>query len=233
MSDGLSPFALLALMSMATPAHAECPLADINSSGLTVAKISAGAPRSYFLLDPADRAGCPGDSASCRAKAFLVPGDTVLLTATKGAYACANYTGTRGTFTVGWLPVAGLTGVATGSATLSDWVGHWKSIEQSITIFRGAEGTLGVTGEATYGSLDPQRVARGGVNLGNVEGTAKPVKGVVAFTASENGTLPYDKGQETDCRLRMRVVGPYLLAEDNHNCGGHNVSFSGMYVRGN
>jgi hypothetical protein len=46
-----------------------------------------------------------------------------------------------------------------------------------------------------------------------------------------NATLPYDQGEEVDCRVRMRRLGSFLLVEDNRRCGGINVSFSGIYQR--
>ena len=44
-------------------------------------------------------------------------------------------------------------------------------------------------------------------------------------------TLPYEAGDDLDCRARMRLIGPYLLVADNGQCGGLNVSFSGAYRR--
>jgi hypothetical protein len=35
----------------------------------------------------------------------------------------------------------------------------------------------------------------------------------------------------TDCRVSLTVVPPYLLAADNMNCGGMNVSFTGCIAR--
>jgi hypothetical protein len=34
-----------------------------------------------------------------------------------------------------------------------------------------------------------------------------------------------------DCDVTMRRRGPYLVVDDNRNCGGLNVTFEGIYVR--
>ncbi|MGH6843688.1 MAG: hypothetical protein ACRECU_02990, partial [Methylocella sp.] len=83
----------------------------------------------------------------------------------------------------------------------------------------------------TYGSLDPDRVKRGAVNIGIIEGMTSPKGAALSFTMGEGATLPVDKGDEGDCKVWMRRLGPYLLVNDNNNCGGMNVSFSGVYTR--
>ena len=45
------------------------------------------------------------------------------------------------------------------------------------------------------------------------------------------GTLPFTAGEPGDCRIRLRLLPPFLLAEDNMNCGGMNVSFTTVYRR--
>jgi hypothetical protein len=32
-----------------------------------------------------------------------------------------------------------------------------------------------------------------------------------------------------ECRVAMRLIGPYLIANDAMKCGGMNVTFSGIY----
>ncbi|WP_167858739.1 hypothetical protein [Methylobacterium nonmethylotrophicum] len=42
----------------------------------------------------------------------------------------------------------------------------------------------------------------------------------------DRGTLPHAGDDPADCRLRLRLSPPFLLAEDNGACGGKNVSFT-------
>jgi hypothetical protein len=87
------------------------------------------------------------------------------------------------------------------------------------------------SGEATWGAFDPERVKRGAINLGSFDATATPSASDVSFTVGEESTLPIDRGSESDCKVWMRLLGPYLLVSDNMNCGGMNVSFDGLYWR--
>ena len=108
----------------------------------------------------------------------------------------------------------------------------WTAPEQQITIKAGRGGGLDADGDATFGALDPERAKRGAVNIGHVSGTAKPEGPILAFAMGDDDkTFPFDKGGEFDCRIRLRLVGPYLLAGDNKQCGGFNVTFDGVYRR--
>jgi hypothetical protein len=104
--------------------------------------------------------------------------------------------------------------------------------EQSIDVEKGPRpGEVKIKGEATYGLLDPARVARGAVNSGEIEGIVKPEGSSLAFTMGDDKTLPYTEGDDYACRVRMRLLGPFLVVVDNNNCGGMNVSFTGAYRR--
>lgn len=113
----------------------------------------------------------------------------------------------------------------------SDWLGHWQSgAEQFITIEQ-AGNQLEISGEATWGMFDPERVARGGVNVGDFSATARPKKGALSFTAGDGGnTLPYASDSDS-CSIRMWLAGEFLVALDNNLCGGMNVTFTGFYAR--
>ena len=36
---------------------------------------------------------------------------------------------------------------------------------------------------------------------------------------------------ESSCVVKLHRRGPYLVASDNNNCGGLNVSFGGIYTK--
>ena len=50
--------------------------------------------------------------------------------------------------------------------------------------------------------------------------------GNLSFAMGENGSVAFDKGEEYDCKVRLRRLGPYLLVKDNTMCGGMNVTFT-------
>jgi hypothetical protein len=157
----------------------------------------------------------------------------VIVSGTRKGFACTTYVNAKGLARSDWLPVAALRMETEPPAVrMADWIGTWTAPEQQITIKAGRGGSLDVDGDATFGALDPERVKRGAVNMGQVSGTAKPEGAILAFAMGDDDkTLPFDKGGEFDCRIRLRLVGSFLLAEDNRQCGGGNLSFSGAYRR--
>ncbi|WP_252720180.1 hypothetical protein, partial [Acinetobacter baumannii] len=54
----------------------------------------------------------------------------------------------------------------------------------------------------------------------------------IAFAARDGVTLPYDQATDDDCRVRLRRVGPFMIANDTLHCGGLNVTFTGIYQVG-
>ncbi len=201
--------------------------------GPSLGTVKAGEARVSFVQGASDRKGCPGPDPACREKAFVVPGNTVILGGTRPGYVCATYVGKAGAVRSGWLPAGSVDRAPEPPAPgPTDWTGTWTAPEQTLVIRPGrAAGTLSVKGDATYGALDPDRVRRGAVNMGSVEGTTAPSGAFLAFTMGDRGTQPFAAGEPGDCRIRLRLLPPFLLAEDNTSCGGMNVSFTNVYRR--
>jgi len=189
--------------------------------------------RTNFVKTGDVQKGCPSSAAVCRDRAYLVPGDEVVVIGSGDPFVCASFVGAKGQEKEGFLPRAAITVAPNQPVSAESWLGRWRgSPEQEIVIGKGAgQDTLKVNGDATYGMLDPDRVKRGAVNLGSLEGEA-PVRGTtLSFAMGENGTIPFDKGDEYECKVRLRRLGPYLLVRDNNMCGGMNVTFTGIYRR--
>jgi hypothetical protein len=81
---------------------------------------------------------------------------------------------------------------------------------------------LSIEGEQTY-------PAAGGAHSGVLGATVAPTQGIIAF--ADNGSTPFEKGEEGQCLVRMQRVGAWLLVEDNMQCGGSMVTFTGLYRR--
>jgi hypothetical protein len=224
--------ALLGLAAWPAQAWAGCVWSDLIGEGARAAVVKLGPKKVNFLTDAALRPGCPQAGAACTLPSYVLPGDVVLLGHAEGAFTCAGFQNARGVATIDFLPTSAVAALPANQQASDDWAGHWTAPEQDITISAAAGGALKVSGEATWGDGDPARRLNGGVHTGEVEGVAKPVNGVLAFTQGETTTLPYSAGEEYDCRVRMIRRGPFLLVEDNNSCGGLNVSFSGFYRRG-
>jgi hypothetical protein len=175
-----------------------------------------GAPRTYLRSDTAP---CPDESPACRGRVYVVPGDTVLTGAASGSYVCAFFVGGNGG-SAGYVrqqeiapqPVA-------APASLAAWAGEWHNGDNRIEL-RSNGIRLTASGRAYWPSANPSLKDRpGGPNLGDMSGTAIPKANTVVFAGND----------PSDCRVTLTLLPPFLLAVDNMQCGGMNVSFTGVY----
>jgi hypothetical protein len=238
----MRPPALAALLAAAllpglAAAQESCSLYETLGAPDAAPRLQAVAPgRVHFVKGAAEQPGCPNDTAACATKRYLVAKDPVIVTGTRGGYACATFTGAPPNFssTTGLLPLSALTD--TPAAPADDWRGTWRSgDEQEIDIKPAAGGAIAIEGNASWGGSDPERVARGAVNVGQISATLTPANGKAAFSVGPDGeAAPYDAdpGDDSTCRVRLWRLGPYLVAADNLVCGGLNVTFTGVYRRG-
>jgi hypothetical protein len=189
-----------------------------------IARIATGAPRAYFVHGRSDDSSCPADTAACRSRAYLVPGDLVLAGATRGAFTCATYLNSRtGAAMSGWIAATSLVAVAGGPAPQpSDWAGTWRQTGGKITIRPAKDGRLAIAGEHSY-------PVAGGVRSTDFAARAGPADGIVAF--ADDGTTPFDKAAQGVCLMRLRRIAALLVVEDNGQCGDGMVSFTGAYQR--
>lgn len=172
--------------------------------------------RAYFY---GDDEGCPGPEAKCRQKAYVIPGDQLIVSRSFGDYMCAWFQPARESETVGWIAASQLeVSEADANPSLALWLGTWEFYSNSVHITRGAKaGTLRVAGEAFWHGVNPENI-----HTGDVGGEAAPASGVLSIV----GGSDYDI-----CRATFRLVGPYLVVDDNGDCGGANVTFDGVYRR--
>lgn len=207
--------------SLAFPALAadeECHGIFSQDTGFAAAEVGPGTARLNFLDSP--RAN------STQAQAFLVPGDVVVISRLAGGYGCASYLNTRGQATTGWLPMDALRPVLEQRKVApARWVGTWRGnrgLDQEVRIAGDDTGPLHITGSASWGRMDPDRVSRGAVNAGSLQADARPHGNALSLAEGDD---------ELECHARMLLLGPYLVVQDNLRCGGMNVTFSGLYRR--
>jgi hypothetical protein len=174
---------------------------------------------------------CPSATPACRLSSYLVPGDRVLVGSSIDGFRCVTFRSADGRETSGFLPSAALVDQSIASPALADWTGRWvRDDEASITIkVEGA--ALIISGQATWGAHDPERVKRGGVNTGDFDTVATPRGNLIAIGSGYDGTNPPDFSNVNDCLARLRLFDAYLAVEDNTGCGGMNVTFTGVYSR--
>lgn len=186
-----------------------------ESSTYRLAKIKgAKGEKIYFFGDQRD--DCPANK-SCRLKSYLVPNDEIIVSRTFGNFACSWFQPKKGTETVGWIPLENLEYVAQNAEiTIADWLGNWRYYNNSINIMTGKNlGLLRITGDAIWKGLGDN------VHTGELDDEAEP----------QGNTLKIGEksSDEFACRVTMRLVGRFLVVSDNLNCGGANVTFSGVY----
>jgi hypothetical protein len=186
----------------------------------TLVEIVPG-PKRYFH-DGDEREGCPARTAACRRKGYVVAGDRLIAWEAKGPLTRVTYLAPGSDRpSGGWIESAALRRVALAPVRAADWLGGWRGWEAEIDITRGAKpGIFHLGGNATWGAHDPDRVKRGGVNFGMFGAELPEPKG---------NSLALADSEEPDCRIALRLLGPYLVARDNGRCGGMNVTFSGVY----
>ena len=234
-SDGLAA-ALLAMTSVfaVTLCHAQNAEAPGDCRGInfdpghpvTIAKIIANQPQIHFLKNVSDQASCPATTDVCQQKAYLIPGNQILVGKTDGAFSCVSYESAEArkvSWTNGWLPTASMTPVMPSPATSrADWIGTWDHSAGHITIAYGKDGKLTIHGEGFY-------TAAQNVHTGVIDATAKPANGLLQF--ADDGTTPFNKASDDkgSCLVRMQRIAALLVVEDNNACGGVMVTFTGFY----
>jgi hypothetical protein len=204
---------------------------DLES--IASARIVGSSVRVYFVLGQSDKPTCPSTAPKCRAKAYVVPGDEVLVgSSSTNGFQCATYQSPAGVETSGFLPTAAIALSPHVEVQPVGWVGTWRrDTSASIKLTPAKDGqAIKVDGHATWGSGDPQRVKQGSVHEGNLDETAVPHGNLIALGEGYDGSSSPDP-DKSDCLARLRLFGRYLVVEDNHNCGGVNVSFDGVYTR--
>ena len=181
-----------------------------DSKEFRVARVrGARNERAYFH---GEDEGCPGPAAKCRQKAYVIAGDALIVSRTFGEYMCAWFQPARGYETVGWIRADQLEVSETdANPPAARWLGEWTLYEDSLKIKRGSKaGELHVEGSAIWHGLGDN------VHVGEINDAAAP----------RGNTLTLE---DDTCKLTLRLVGDFLVADDNGECGGVNVTFDGVY----
>jgi hypothetical protein len=176
-----------------------------------------GGPRTYLRSDTGP---CPNDTVACRSHSYVVPGDVVLTGMTIGAYACVLFPGAAGGSS-GYVRRDEIMPEQLPSVIpLTVWRGTWRDGDNTI-VLHIHDARLAVSGEAYWPSAHPSpRFRPGGPNVGDLSGTAMPSDNTIVVGEDPLG-----------CSAIIRLLPPYLMVLDNKNCGGLNVSFTGVYRR--
>lgn len=186
-----------------------------ESANYRLARIKGAAGDKAFFHDDANER-CP-DDAACRLKTYVIPGDEIIVSRTSGKFACSWFQPRKGSETVGWIESDRLAWLDTKPPAEREWLGAWRAYDNLIRISKSkAAGSLAIKGEAFWGSGSR-------THTGELDYDAKPAADKMKFG---------DGTDEGDCQVTMQLLGRLLVVGDNLNCGGANVSFSGVYQKG-
>ena len=161
-----------------------------------------------LLMDSGQKKGCPQAGASCAlGGSHADASEQLLVNSELPGFFCA-YRPKDGDG--GWVAKSDVTLVSpqpSRNPPLSAWIGRWRDGDNWIRIARKG-GSLRLTGRATWARQ----------NFGDFEGTAAPVA---------------DKLETKDdiCTVSMTLLGDFLVVNDNGQCGGMNVHFTGVYTQ--
>lgn len=181
-----------------------------------LATINRTQPRAMFQ-DDTD--GCPWEGDRCATRSYVLPGDTVIVSRVRNGYACAFYP-SKGGGTAGWLATRqiNLTPLDT-RPNPERWLGTWSSEGNPTIHFTGRLNSLYVKGQAFWPG-PPGTHDWPAIHEGEIDGPVE-ITGHTGLYGEDDNL----------CEVRFTLLGDYLLAKDNMNCGGANVTFSAVYKR--
>ena len=115
----------------------------------------------------------------------------------------------------GWVSIERWQRDADQETSPKAWIGVWQNADAKIKIQSGNGINLDITGNALWIGG-----ATGNARFGDFRTSGIPQDGVISMGVGSGPGL---------CQVALRVVGHFLFAADNQNCGGMNVTFNGLY----
>jgi hypothetical protein len=187
-----------------------------ENAPLFAVKTSPGEQRAwlYKKTEP-----CPKDKpCGSRQKVYLVSGDVVFAGPPNRGFRCAYYGRPNGKIVAGFIPIDNLKALAEDpSMSIEFVIGTWNYENDSIGIKAAPAGQVTGDGQASYQTAET-------VNEGSFSAQAPLAAGQKELVFNEGN-------DESSCVVKLHRRGPYLVASDNANCGGLNVSFGGIYTK--
>lgn len=162
--------------------------------------------------------GCPWSGEGCATKSYVVPGDKVVISKIRKGFACAFYP-SKGGGTAGWISTRHLRLMFLDTNPPQEaWIGTWTSWGNPAIEIEDRLGGLYVTGEAFWPG-PPGTHEWPSIHAGQLDGRIE--------RSGQRGHYEDDNL----CEVTFTLLGDYLIAGDNRQCGGANVSFSAVYLR--
>jgi hypothetical protein len=106
------------------------------------------------------------------------------------------------------LPRAALEIVSSEHPAIQKWDGTWRRDSEAEIVLKSGGDEVRVSSIATWGGSDPQRVKRGTVNTGELQGTFKPRGQVLAigYDPDRSEFPPADDAASDVCAAKLDMV---------------------------
>ena len=161
-----------------------------------------------LLIDSGQKKGCPQAGAACvLGDSHADRAEELLVNSELPGFFCAYRPKDDDGGWVAKSDVAVEAPQPSSNPPLTAWIGRWRDDDDRIRIARKGS-ALHLAGHASWAQQ----------NSGDFDGTSVPAA---------------NKLQTNDdaCKVSMTLVGDYLVVDDNGQCGGMNVRFTGVYRR--
>lgn len=217
-------FALILLSFFGKKTFASCEMDDFfKSNTLDLVQVSPKDKKQRLYFHQLNQECSEG---ICPSKAYIVSGDTALsIPSLDVDWACSLYVSQRGKATLGWLAKSSLHKKAKAKVQSSLLQGQWlyndANRQNSLEVQNLTKQELKL--EATLLWFANQEALKSGaVHDGNFS-TKIPAK-LEIWKYQGEGSLP-----SSTCEVEGHWIYPYLLVQDNGNCGALNVTARGIY----
>lgn len=189
-----------------------------ENKSLGVSIVTVG--RAYLLKD---MNGCPSAESQCRQRSYVVKGDEVLTGRMKGKYVCAYFPNSGGG-SAGWVDMAQLKVLPIDpQPSPAAWLGWWSDNGNPTARITQKESGLHLESEAFWPGPPTVRAKDWPDGWPHEGGANGPLV--------RSGNRAHFGDKNSGCQVDFTLVGGYLLAADNGECGGANVRLDGVYQR--
>jgi hypothetical protein len=146
-----TPFLAIFLNLLAATAHGAPLNCEHSPKEFVLARVVTTHARINFIAGSERKPTCPSPKSTCKLKAFLVPGDEVLMNPAEGPYVCATFKAQNRIESTGFLPRQALQMVPPEQTSPQKWDGKWLRDSEAEIVIKSREDEVEVSGTATWG----------------------------------------------------------------------------------
>ncbi|APG04839.1 hypothetical protein BJI69_13680 [Luteibacter rhizovicinus DSM 16549] len=165
-----------------------------------------------------DMSNCPeGGAPACESGEYAKPGERVILGQSSGEYRCAYAPDAQGGGRAGWIPSRRLRLLPIVAVPpVGAWTGMWSNGTDRLRLTANADGTLSGQGNAYWPGPPGTNIAPLARHFGGISARAAPMGQRLEL-------------KQSACQVTAWLLNDLLVVDDNGQCGGMNVRFSGVY----